>query len=134
MWTQPDLNNEFDETAADSMNTLSALVNKVVKQGYTDSFTVTKKGLYSNSMDKYYIPNEVTVINFYRFEGQSDPSDNAIMYVIETADGRKGTLVDAYGTYSDDSVNKFMQEVADINKINKAETASDDSVSPDASV
>jgi hypothetical protein len=119
MWTQPELNNEFDKTAADSMNTLSALVNKVVKQGYTDSFTVTKKGLYSNSMDKYYTPNEVNVVNFYRFEGQSDPSDNAIMYVIETPDEQKGTLIDAYGTYSDGSVSKFMQEVEEISKLNK---------------
>ncbi len=126
MWTQPELNNEFNKSGADSMNTLSALVNKVVKQGYTDSFTVTKRGLYSNSMDKYYTPNEVNVVNFYRFEGQSDPGDNAIMYVIETPDGQKGTLIDAYGTYSDGSVNKFMAEVEEINKLNKKSDGSSD--------
>jgi hypothetical protein len=103
---------------ATSMNTLSALVNKVVKNGYTDSFKVTKKGLYSNATDRYFTPAEVHVENFYRFEGESDPADNAIMYVIETSDGLKGTLIDAYGAYSDDSVNKFMQEVEDMNKKN----------------
>lgn len=103
---------------ATSMNTLSALVNKVVKDGYTDSFKVTKKGLYSNATDRYFTPGDVHVKNFYRFEGESDPADNSIMYVIETSDGLKGTLVDAYGAYSDDGVNKFMQEVEDMNKKN----------------
>lgn len=129
MLTQPNdnLNNEnlnhdqdYSEPndKATSMNTLSALVNKVVKNGYTDSFKVTKKGLYSNSTDRYFTPADVHVENFYRFEGESDPGDNAIMYVIETSDGLKGTLIDAYGAYSDDSVNKFMQEVEDMNKKN----------------
>ena len=52
----------------------------------------------------------------YRFEGQSDPADNAIMYVVETGDGVKGTLIDAYGAYADENVNKFMSEVEEISK------------------
>lgn len=98
------------------MNTLTSCVNKVVKDGYTDSFKVTRQGLYSCVKDRYFNAEDVRVINFYRFEGESDPADNSIMYVIETADGLKGTLIDAYGPYSDDSVNKFMNEVEEINK------------------
>lgn len=98
------------------MNTLTSCVNKVVKDGYVDSFKVTQQGLYSASKDKNYQPEQVRVINFYRFEGQSDPGDNAIMYVIETEDGQKGTLIDAYGAYSDNSVNAFMDKVEEINK------------------
>jgi hypothetical protein len=98
------------------MNTLTACVNKVVKEGYTDSFKVTRNGLYSAAKNRYFRPDDVKVINFYRFEGQSDPADNAIMYVIETGDGLKGTLIDAYGAYADDSVNTFMKEVEDIHK------------------
>jgi hypothetical protein len=33
------------------------------------------------------------------------------MYKIETTDGAKGILIDAYGPYADENVNKFMQEV-----------------------
>lgn len=98
------------------MNTLTSCVNKVVKDGYVDSFKVTQQGLYSTAKDKSYQPEQVRVINFYRFEGQSDPGDNAIMYVIETDDGQKGTLIDAYGAYSDNSVNTFMDKVEEINK------------------
>lgn len=100
------------------MNTLTACVNKVVKDGYTDSFKVTKQGLYSCSTDDHFTPADVKVINFYRFEGESDPADNTIMYVIETSGGHKGTLVDAYGPYSDVNVSKFMADVEEINKKN----------------
>ncbi len=51
------------------------------------------------------------VVEFYRFEGASNPDDNSILYAIETSDGLKGLLVDAYGAYSGniprDIVNKL---------------------------
>jgi hypothetical protein len=98
------------------MNTLTSCVNKVVKDGYTDSFKVGTEGLFSYKTEKFYSPDQVKVINFYRFEGQSDPADNSILYVIELSDGSKGTLIDAYGPYADAKVNVFMQEVEDMNK------------------
>jgi hypothetical protein len=100
------------------MNTLTDRVNKAVKDGYTDNLKVTKQGLYSTNKDKTYAPADVQVKDFSRFEGQSDPADNAILYVIETQDGVKGTLIDAYGAYADENVNKFMTEVEEINKKN----------------
>jgi len=35
----------------------------------------------------------------------------SILYAIETTDGNKGTLVDAYGLYADDDTGEFMKEV-----------------------
>lgn len=115
MWAQ-EYNKPNDKLTY--MNTLTSCVNKVVKDGYTDSFKVNRQGLYSCAKDRYFRPEEVKVINFYRFEGQSDPADNTIMYVIETSDGLKGTLIDAYGPYADEAVNTFMKEVEDMQKKN----------------
>jgi hypothetical protein len=98
------------------MKTLMECINKMVKDGYTDNLKMTKQGLYSPQKDRTYTPEEVTIINFYRFEGQSDPADNAILYVIETTDGVKGTLVDAYGAYADEAISKFTKQVEEINK------------------
>lgn len=98
------------------MNTLSQVTNKMMKEGYIDSFKVTSKGLLSQRTDQTFGAEDVRVINFYRFEGQSDPGDNTILYVIETADGSKGTLIDAYGPYSDAAVTSFMQAVEEIQK------------------
>ena len=99
-----------------AMNTLTERVNKMTQNGYTDNMKVTKDGLYSTERDKTYAPNEITIIDFFRFEGQSDPADNAILYVIETEDGCKGMLIDSYGAYSDEHINKFIRDVEGINK------------------
>ena len=112
MWTQQHQPKE----QVPYMNTATHLINKMVKDGYTDSFKVTTRGLYSCAKSRYYRPEQIKVSNFYRFEGQSDPADNSIMYVIETSDGVRGILVDAYGAYADAGVNSFMTEVADIHK------------------
>ena len=60
---------------------------------------------------KKYKPADVKAVNFYRFEGISDPDDMSILYAIETRDGCKGTLTDAYGRYSDDETGDFMKQV-----------------------
>ena len=98
------------------MKSLSSCLNRMVVDGYTEDFKVTDTGLKSLRTDKVYFPREVNVVNYFRFEGNSDPDDNAILYIIETNDGSKGTLVDAYGIYSDPNVNRFMVDVKNINK------------------
>ena len=110
-----------------AMNTLTERVNKMTQNGYTDNMKVTKDGLYSTEKDKTYAPNEITIIDFFRFEGQSDPADNAILYVIETEDGCKGMLIDSYGAYSDEHINKFIREVEGINKKDSPSNAPRDS-------
>lgn len=99
-----------------AMNTLSGCINKEIKNGYTDTLKVNGQGLHVEGKDKVYTPSQIRIINFYRFEGQSDPADNAIMYVIETEDDVKGILIDAYGTYADEKINKFIKEVEEITK------------------
>lgn len=98
------------------MTDLQKCMKKLEEQGYTDQFRVEKKYLQSlTDAKRKYKPKDVTAVNFYRFEGLTDPDDMSILYAIETTDGFKGTLVDAYGNYSDDDTGAFMQEV-DINK------------------
>jgi len=116
MNTQIESNEANINPEVPDMNTLTGVSNKMMKQGYTDTLKVTNQGLYSTQKDTTYPPADIRIINFYRFEGQSDPGDNSILYVIETADGVKGILVDAYGAYADEKVNKFIKEVEEINK------------------
>lgn len=98
------------------MKSLATCLNRMVKDGYTEDFKISDEGLQAIQHHKSYHPEEIQVVNFFRFEGESDPDDNAILYVIETADGTKGTLVDAYGVYNDPKVSRFMQDVESIQK------------------
>ena len=101
------------------MKSLSACINKIKDDGFSEDFQVTKKGLTNYGEEKFYSPVQVKIVNFYRFEGSSDPADNSILYAIETSDGSKGTLVDAYGAYSDSDVAKFIVAVEEIQKQDK---------------
>lgn len=102
------------------MKTMVSCLNMLMTKGFEAQFKATKAGLKSLATEQVYKPGEVKVINFYRFEGESDPSDNSIVYAIETGSGEQGTLVDAYGPYSDTLVTTFMKEVEEIEKkVNK---------------
>lgn len=48
---------------------------------------------------------------FHRFEGVSDPDHMSIVYAIEGQGGVRGTLVDAFGAYSDPRVSAFLDGV-----------------------
>jgi len=100
------------------MKSLTTCLNRIVDKGYTEDFKITDKGLEALQHHHQYKPEQVQVVNFYRFEGESDPDDNAILYVIETDDGTKGTLIDAYGVYNDDRVAQFIDKVKKIQKKN----------------
>lgn len=98
------------------MKSLAACLNKMITDGYKEDFKVNEEGLCWLQKNTIYNPNEVHIVNFFRFEGNSDPDDNAILYVIETDDGAKGTLVDGYGIYADPQVEEFIKNVEDISK------------------
>jgi len=106
----------------EDMKTLSLTLNKLLSKGYDTDFKVEEEGLLKSiQSEKSYKPEDINVVDFYRFEGASDPADNSILYAIETRDGVKGTLVDAFGPYADKKVETFMQEV-DNNNITKKNT------------
>lgn len=98
------------------MKSFSTWLNKIISEGYDEDYKITERGMESLQTSKIYRPEQVRVVNFFRFEGMSDPDDNAILYVIETEDETKGTLVDAYGVYNDGIIEKFMKEVENIQK------------------
>ncbi len=104
------------ELKNEDLKTLASSINSLVRQGFTEDYKVNEKGLKSIQTEKIYAPDNVKVLNFYRFEGSSDPADNSILYAIETSDGKRGTLVDAFGPYGDSKVAAFMKEVDDISK------------------
>src|SRR4051812_38517146 len=103
-----------DNNSMPYMKSLATCLQRVVTEGYTEDFKITDEGLETQHKPSSYKPEEIQIVNFFRFEGESDPDDNAIMYVIETNDGTKGTLIDEYGVYNDSKVSRFMKDVETI--------------------
>ena len=58
-------------------------------------------------------PNEFEIVESYRFEGNTDPGDEDIVYAIESKDGSiKGSMSSAYGVYADNLDTEMMQKLA----------------------
>lgn len=102
--------------ATPKMKTLSENVNEAIEKGFVENFIVVTKGLSTEDKKAVYAPADIAISDFYRFEGYSDPQDNSILYLIETNDGRKGTLIDAYGAQADAKISTFIRNVEDIHK------------------
>lgn len=98
------------------MRSLSHCMEKLTNDGYTANFGVADEKLQHVDSGHSYDPENVDIVDFYRFEGVSDPEDNSILYAIETHDGRKGMLVDAYGAYSNPDIDEFIKKVENIQK------------------
>ena len=91
---------------------------KLVQDGFTADFKITDGRLHTLSTDsaKSYAPDEVTIVDFYRFEGESNPDDMSILYAIQATDGVRGTIATAYGTYADADTDDFLKKVEDLGK------------------
>ncbi|GAA3938345.1 hypothetical protein [Hymenobacter algoricola] len=92
--------------------------NKLSADGFTQDFNVCDGRLQtiSTASPKSYGAEEVTIVDFYRFEGESDPDDMSILYAIECADGVRGTISNAFGTYADAETDEFLKKVDDLGK------------------
>lgn len=110
---EPTYNDPEDK---EDLRTLTSCLNSLAKEGFVTQFKAIKNGLKSLTTDRVYQKDDIKIVSFYRFEGDSDPSDNSILYAIETSSGERGTLSDAYGAYSDPNVSHFIKEVEDIAK------------------
>lgn len=104
------------EQTNQTMATLSECTAIAIDRGYSENFRVLSNGLATEDGKSIYTPHHIRISNFYRFEGNSNPDDNAILYLIDTTDGRRGTLVDAYGVYADALISDFIRQVEDIHK------------------
>jgi len=81
------------------MDTISTVLNKLKRKGLDNEFFVNDKGLVTLN-GKLYSQHDIKIIKTYRFEGESDPADEAIIYLIKTNDGIIGYSLDAYGVYT----------------------------------
>lgn len=92
------------------MTTVSEVLNNLKSKGYTVDFNLDDNCLVCHSNSLKIHPEDFVVDKHYRFEGMSDPADEAIVYAISsTKHDIKGTLVDGYGISSDKLTNDMIK-------------------------
>ncbi|RZK32173.1 MAG: hypothetical protein EOO57_15330 [Hymenobacter sp.] len=103
----------------EEMTSLVTVEKKLNGQGYTNNYSVQDGRLTvmdTAATAATYSPEETTIVDYFRFEGDSNPDDMSILYAIETSDGGKGTISSAYGTYANQDVDQFILQVESLGK------------------
>jgi hypothetical protein len=94
------------------ISTLAGVMDEVGRRGFTEHFMPADGAVRAVGSGTRFSADQVTISEYYRFEGISDPDDMSILYAIETLSGVRGTLVDAFGVYADPRVGDFVEAVA----------------------
>jgi len=87
-------------TQPTQMTTLTSVLERLRIEKHDNEFRMTEEG-FTAGKGKSYKPEDLKIIRTYRFEGNSDPADSSVIYLIEANDGLIGYSLDAYGAYSD---------------------------------
>jgi len=83
-------------------------------RGFTYDFNLTAHALEFHKEDGIKLnlsPDDFDIVEVYRFEGMTNPSDTSILYAIESCDGLKGTLLSSYGVYADAMSNEMIKKL-----------------------
>ncbi|MBK9097473.1 MAG: phosphoribosylpyrophosphate synthetase [bacterium] len=92
--------------------TLSETLKVLKAQGYTEDFNLKADCIDCRSGHLKIFPSDFQVDQYFRFEGQTDPADQAVLYAISSEKHKiKGVLVNAYGVYSDPLTDELLAKL-----------------------
>lgn len=81
-------------------------------KGFTENFVLEKeRELRCTTNNEIYTPEDMHILEYHRFEGDSNPDDMSILFAVICEDGTKGTIVSSYGAKVDIDLLSFMDKV-----------------------
>ncbi|MCA9509743.1 MAG: phosphoribosylpyrophosphate synthetase [Myxococcota bacterium] len=84
------------------METLRDALRRFERAGFRDAFRAEREGLRAIAAKRTYAPEELVIDEVARFEGDTDPQDEAVLFAVRADDGSvRGTLVATYGPQGD---------------------------------
>jgi hypothetical protein len=93
----------------ENMTTVTEVINMLRKDGYQEDFNLQQNCLVCQNGQFKVFHNEFVIDKVYRFEGDSDPADEATVYAISSPKyGIKGVLVNGAGIYSDEITDEML--------------------------
>lgn len=92
-------------------DTLTEALDDLRKQGFTRDYNLKPDCLKCQQDALELRPDDFDIVDFYRFEGMTDPGDETILYAIAEKNGQRGTLVNAYGPYADAPSAEMVQKL-----------------------
>ena len=82
----------------DAPSTVTEALELLASRGYVDDFSLGQRHIACAACGHEHPPRQLVVRETFRFEGDTDPGDEAIVLAVECeACGAKGVIVSAYG-------------------------------------
>lgn len=88
--------------------TVSEAISQLQNKGFTIDFNLKENSLVYH-YEKYGDCFEI--VDVYRYEGNSDPADEAVVYAIESNTGLKGILVAGFGISVDNETVEILKKL-----------------------
>jgi len=91
------------------MTTMIEILELLRHRGINNEIRMDEKKniILQNTTKIYKTPSELKIIKTYRFEGDSNPSDSAALYIIKDTDNITSFLIDSYGAESNYEGSEF---------------------------
>lgn len=95
-----------------SYDTVVEAIEGLKQRGYTHDFNIEFDKLSCKKTGICLDPSEFNITEVYRFEGDTNPSDEDVVYAVESSDGKtKGIVTSAFGLYADPISDKMIQKL-----------------------
>jgi len=96
----------------ESYGTLSETINGLKKEGYTHDFNIKTDYIVCSQTNVKLSPDDFEIDKFYRFEGESSPDDQSILYAISSSKfDVRGLLVNGYGITADEATDALISKL-----------------------
>jgi len=93
----------------EEMTTMTEVIAKLRADGYAEDFNLQQNCLVCRDGHFSVFHNEFIIDKVYRFEGESDPADEATVYAISSPKyDIKGVLVNGAGIYTDELTDEMV--------------------------
>ncbi len=90
-------------------DTVSKAIEELRKQGYITDFNIDENSITCS--DGKFGADNFEVVDVYRYEGDTDPADEAAVYAIRSSTGLKGILVTGYGASADTVSEEILEKL-----------------------
>lgn len=96
----------------ENYSNLVEAINGLRSQGYNEDFNLKQNCIECKNGEFKIFHNEFHIDKYFRFDGNTDPSDESIIYAISSDKyNLKGLLVNGYGTSSDTLTNEMIDKL-----------------------
>ncbi|HNF42947.1 MAG TPA: phosphoribosylpyrophosphate synthetase, partial [Ferruginibacter sp.] len=86
----------------EAYDTVVEALNGLKERGYTTNFNIAFDKLICSEKKHVLNPDEFEITEVYRFEGDTNPGDEDVVYAVESKNGDiKGVFSGAFGLYAD---------------------------------